>query len=270
MAGNISVSTDSWEEAIVGAKSDPRVADLPLMSSIQQTTLICLTYVLLVKGVGPWYMKDRKPYNIKYLMMVYNLLQTLFSGWVFVECTKLFVYPGGYSWHCQPVDYSRNPEAMKTLHMAYFVLLSKFVDMLDSIFFVMRKKFNQLSVLHVIHHGAVPWFSWWGAKFAAGGHSMFGPWLNCGVHALMYFYYFLSACGPQVQKHLWWKKYLTSLQLVQFVAIFIHALQPFLYPCDYLRFVSGFYIFNTILFFGLFSNFYIKSYVNKKANKKIE
>ena len=38
--------------------------------------------------------------------------------------------------------------------------------------------------------------------------------LNSGIHVIMYTYYFLSAFGPAVRKYLWWKKYLTMLQLV--------------------------------------------------------
>ena len=41
----------------------------------------------------------------------------------------------------------------------------------------------------------------------------------------MYAYYMLSAMGPKYQKYLWWKQLMTTLQMVQFVAIMIHALQ---------------------------------------------
>ena len=44
----------------------------------------------------------------------------------------------------------------------------------------------------------------------------------------MYLYYFLSAWGPGIQKYLGWKRYLTTLQLVQFVLVFIHAIQVYL------------------------------------------
>lgn len=40
--------------------------------------------------------------------------------------------------------------------------------------------------------------------------------LNAGIHVLMYSYYGLSAFGPQMKKYLWWKKYLTLIQLVIF------------------------------------------------------
>ncbi len=33
----------------------------------------------------------------------------------------------------------------------------------------------------------------------------------------MYTYYALSALGPEFQKYLWWKKYITILQLAQFL-----------------------------------------------------
>jgi len=38
--------------------------------------------------------------------------------------------------------------------------------------------------------------------------------LNTFVHIIMYSYYLLSAFGPRFQKYLWWKKYLTVLQMV--------------------------------------------------------
>lgn len=39
--------------------------------------------------------------------------------------------------------------------------------------------------------------------------------VNSGIHILMYSYYGLSALGPRVARYLWWKKYLTILQMVR-------------------------------------------------------
>ena len=44
-------------------------------------------------------------------------------------------------------------------------------------------------------------------RFVGGGHGGFAAFFNAGVHIVMYLYYLLSACGPQVQKHLWWKRW---------------------------------------------------------------
>lgn len=38
--------------------------------------------------------------------------------------------------------------------------------------------------------------------------------VNSFVHVVMYSYYFLAALGPGVQRYLWWKPYITRLQLV--------------------------------------------------------
>lgn len=49
--------------------------------------------------------------------------------------------------------------------------------------------------------------------------------MNAIVHVIMYFYYFLSSLGPKMQKYLWWKNYLTKMQIVsriQFLVIYHH------------------------------------------------
>lgn len=42
----------------------------------------------------------------------------------------------------------------------------------------------------------------------------FHAMVNAMVHVIMYTYYGLSAAGPHFQKYLWWKKYMTAIQLV--------------------------------------------------------
>ena len=39
---------------------------------------------------------------------------------------------------------------IKTCWLFFF---TKFIDLLDTVFFIMRKKNNQLTFLHVMHHG---------------------------------------------------------------------------------------------------------------------
>ncbi|KAH1017899.1 hypothetical protein HUJ05_008490 [Dendroctonus ponderosae] len=97
-----------------------------------------------------------------------------------------------------------------------------------------------------------------------GGHSTFFGLLNTFVHIVMYFYYFLTALGPQVQKYLWWKKYLTSFQMVQFVAIMLHAFQLLFIDCNYPRVFAWWIGSHAVLFFFLFKDFYQKSYKNAR------
>lgn len=65
--------------------SDPRTANWPLMSSPFPTLAICLTYVFVVKVVGPKLMENKKPMELRKVLIYYNLFQVLFSVWLFIE-----------------------------------------------------------------------------------------------------------------------------------------------------------------------------------------
>ena len=106
-----------------------------------------------------------------------------------------FWFGGRYNWLCQPVDYSNHPDATSALSLAWWFYISKFIDFLDSIFFLLRGKTSHLSPLHIIHHSTLPAFSWFGPKFAGGGNTTFGGMWNSLVHVAMYSYYFLAAAG---------------------------------------------------------------------------
>lgn len=60
----------------------------------------------------------------------------------------------------------------------------------------------------------MPMVSWGATKYFPGGHCTFIGLVNSFVHIIMYTYYLLAAMGPQYQRYLWWKRYITTLQLV--------------------------------------------------------
>ncbi|KAG6446373.1 hypothetical protein O3G_MSEX004463 [Manduca sexta] len=112
----------------------------------------------------------------------------------------------------------------------WWYYFSKFTEFMDTLFFVLRKKNEHVSTLHVIHHGIMPMSVWFGLKFAPGGHSTFFALLNTFVHIVMYFYYMVAAMGPKYQKYIWWKKYLTAFQMVciylSYLSLYIFQWHP--------------------------------------------
>lgn len=66
-------------------KSDPRVNDWSLMSGPFPTLAICLFYAYFVKVLGPKLMENRKPFDLRRVMIWYNLFQVTFSSWLFNE-----------------------------------------------------------------------------------------------------------------------------------------------------------------------------------------
>ena len=246
-------------------KSDPRVNDWAMMSSPIPTLAICLFYVYFVKVLGPKLMENRKPFNLRRIMIFYNLFQVIFSTWLFNE-SLVSGWGGQYSFRCQPVDYSQNPLAVRMAHGCWWYYFSKFTEFMDTIFFVLRKKNDHISTLHVIHHGCMPMSVWFGVKFTPGGHSTFFGLLNTFVHIVMYAYYLLAALGPWIQPYLWWKKYLTSLQMIQFVMVMIHAFQLLFIDCNYPKAFVWWIGMHAIMFYFLFREFYTEAYRRRKSS----
>lgn len=158
-------------------------------------------------------------------------------------------------------------------YVCWLFYISKFIELFDTLFFILRKKFNQVTFLHVFHHGIMPCSWWFGVRFVPGGFSTFHALLNSFIHVMMYIYYGLSACGPKYQKYIWWKIYMTKMQMIQFIACLLHSMQLLFIKCNYpILFVYwvGLYAF---IFMILFFNFYIQQYLkknndnNKKKNK---
>ncbi len=115
----------------------------------------------------------------------------------------------------------------------------------------------------------MPCTMYFGIRFVPGGHGTLMCLINSFVHVIMYFYYGVAACGPQYQKYLWWKKYITKLQLAQFLIVSIHSIQFFFIPCDYPLFFSYWTLVYAMIFMVLFANFYIQSYI-KRISRKTE
>jgi len=87
--------------------------------------------------------------------------------------------------------------------------LTKYYEFLDTVFLVLEKKTPIF--LHVWHHSWVVI-----VPFVAIRHNLIMGWItafnNCVVHIFMYFYYGYRSLGRDV----WWRRYLTQLQIGQF------------------------------------------------------
>lgn len=102
---------------------------------------------------------------------------------------------------------------------AYLYFLGKIFDMVETMLFVLRKKFKQVSLLHVYHHVAILLGSYASLLIMPGGHSTMLGILNTFVHVIMYTYYFVTIYdrdGVQRKKYDSFKIRLTQLQLVIF------------------------------------------------------
>lgn len=56
---------------------------------------------------------------------------------------------------CEELDFTESAVGIKSAVMSYCYFLVKILDLLDTIFFVLRKRTRQISFLHVYHHVAI-------------------------------------------------------------------------------------------------------------------
>lgn len=241
--------------------ADKRVEKWPLMSSFRGTFTGIVLYLIFV-AFGPKFMQNRKPINLRCLLISYNISMVLLNGYMFIELAYL-AYKMNYSLLCQPVDYSYDQLSYRMAKCVWLFYFSKLIEFSDTGFFILRKKLNQLTFLHVYHHSTMFFFWWIGVKWVAGGSAFFGATINCFIHVLMYAYYALAAVFPN--KHFWWKRYLTSFQMIQFIVILIHTACGLYIDCPFPRWMGFTIIGYMISFLVLFGNFYIQAYL--KAGK---
>lgn len=257
---------ENWYYDLFIKYGDPRTQDSFLLTTPEPMVAIVLSYLAFVV-IAPRIMENRPPMDLKKFIIVYNFMLVALSGYM---CLEFFLtaFLMGYSYFCQPIDweYSRDPLNMRMVRVSYLFFFSKIIELADTVFFILRKKNNQVTFLHVYHHATMIINWWMAAKYVPVGQSFFVGMINSWIHTLMYIYYALAAIGPKMQKYLWWKRYMTKLQLIQFVAVVSHTgyNKFFATGCDYP------WLFNTITFYYtwsmmfLFSNFYYQTYVSRK------
>jgi elongation of very long chain fatty acids protein 4 len=162
---------------------------------------------------------------------------------------------------CEPFN-TTNPPLGPLLWLFY---ISKIFDFADTVFIILGKKWSQLSFLHVYHHVTIFLVYWLNLNTGYDGDIFLTVILNGAIHTVMYAYYFLS----MHTKDIWWKKYLTLFQIIQFLtmnaqAIYILGVGCKTFPTQITKLYLG-YILSLLV---LFLNFYFKTYSSPKPNGK--
>lgn len=154
-----------------------------------------------------------------------------------------------------------------TMQLIYYINMGfKVWEFIDTFLLALRKK--PVPFLHSYHHSATLLLTWVQLNEHSGCQ-----WvpivINLWVHVFMYYYYSCSALKIRI----WWKKYLTSLQISQFV------IDVSVVSYAYYVFIKAGFDENTcygttrgavfglaILFsyLALFIRFYVSTYVKKK------
>jgi fatty acid elongase 3 len=148
-------------------------------------------------------------YNLSMIFFVHNVFLTFGSG-VLLFLMLLTLFPIIKE---KGVMYSFCHETVFQDLEKYFIInyIFKYYELLDTIFLLLKGK--KVAFLHWFHHAmtlVVCHYQIWGRTTV----SWIPIVINLSVHVLMYAYYAMQSISS---REVWWKKYLTSLQITQFI-----------------------------------------------------
>lgn len=270
MEALIEISKDLYVRA--SNRTDSRVADYPLVGEDPRPVLAIIGFYLFFIVYGKKYMENRAAFNVPvWILFSYNFSLVVLSVYI-VQQVLSGAIEEKYDILCQRLSTSTSPGEMRVVNALWWYFISKIFEFFDTVLMVLRKKNNQISFLHVFHHASILFIEWIVFTSIPAAQSWFGAGLNSFVHIVMYFYYALSVI-PSLKDSLWWKKYLTYFQLVQFILTFSHSIQGIILGCDFPMWAMCLQASFCLMMFALFSNFFLQQYTIKNqylAKKKLD
>ncbi|KAJ9598712.1 hypothetical protein L9F63_010598, partial [Diploptera punctata] len=243
---------------------DHRTDGWILMGSPWASIAIIALYFYMTKSAGPRFMRKRDAFSLDYVLKAYYILQILACAYLANSLLS-----AGWGWHykifCEPVDYSMKPMALKHARAVYFYYILKIVDLLDTMFLILRKKYRKVTWLHLYQHAGMVMIGWIWARYFAGGHGTLTVLFNCLAQMCMYLHYLMTSLRPKLKENMWWKKYLQRLYVFQFVLLLLHGSTVFLVRnCKYSRIATIILLFQNGILLLFFINYLWQDRIKKK------
>jgi len=205
------------------------------------------------------WLENFKKEPIRIFQAVYNLVQVLLCLFMIVG-TVVVVRQRGFTLVCNVFD-SKDTELAFMLWVFY---MSKILDFVDTFLIVYRSAWAQFTFLHVYHHASIFLMYWLNVNIAYAGDIYYTVIVNSFIHLVMYYYYLKSSFGASPS----WGKYLTQLQMVQFVTMNAQAVYLLYTGCDFPRKVTLTYLFYILSLLVLFLQFYIRKHCSRAPKSK--
>eukprot|EP00271_Cylindrocystis_brebissonii_P016019 TRINITY_DN39151_c0_g1_i1.p1 TRINITY_DN39151_c0_g1~~TRINITY_DN39151_c0_g1_i1.p1 ORF type:complete len:282 (-),score=15.24 TRINITY_DN39151_c0_g1_i1:469-1314(-) len=243
----------------------PVTKDLPFVNSPTPVLLSAVAYLVIVFLWSSWIRSSnlepikKDPALLRLLVLFHNLFLcglSLYMGiGILIECWR-----NGFMLLGNPIL----PSQVKLGHLIYIFYISKLYEFMDTIIMLLKRNLRQVSYLHVYHHSTICLIWWMMAYRCPGGDAYFSALFNSWIHVAMYLYYLLAALigkdEKRRKKYLFWGKYLTVMQMVQFASFIAQSvyglLRPETYPVGVCR-VLFVYSLSLLLFF---CDFFFKKY----------
>ena len=170
-------------------------------------------------------------FDLKWFRAIYNFICVALSATSLYLIVVAAFEELGPKAVCNNDDNQISPKVRFAVYVFY---MSKFFEFTDTFIMILRKKFTQVTFLHVYHHASISAVVWTYLRYTRGGDEFLAVGFNSFVHVLMYSHYFVTTFGVSAP----WKSMLTSLQLIQFICIFTQAAAGLYLHCGWPDFLN--------------------------------
>lgn len=221
---------------------------------------ILLSYVPII-FIGKSIMINYNPLPVKNMMFCWNLALGVFSFFCFKNITLELIYNDNFLTYesiCSDII-KRNQIVSKWL---FYFVLSKFPEMIDTVWIVLRKR--HVSLLQLWHHFSVSAYCWmlvYSPLYNEGGHGVYFAAMNSFIHMIMYTYYAVVTKTRYRNNTI--ATTITVLQITQMIlGLLIHTYKTI--NCDnnyYYELFAGHIIYGSYLY--LFVRYFIDRYIKK-------
>ncbi|KAL9921420.1 very long chain fatty acid elongase 4-like [Glossina fuscipes fuscipes] len=230
------------------------------MLSWWYTLSVLSLYLAFVLKIGPSLMKTRPAFQMKALLIINNVTQIILCAYV-MKRMRTFCQGELFDFTNCRVHDDMSEKSLEYNQIIRYVTMLKNLELFDTVLFVLRKKQNQVTPLHVFHHTSVLVLMLLYFRYYRAEGSFFPIYMNCFIHILMYMYYTMAAVLDLqfMRRFIFFKKSLTIMQMVQFILILIWlGFQGTV--CNVPRIHTYYFSFTTAAMFYGFYDFYQKSY----------
>jgi hypothetical protein len=140
-----------------------------LLGTPPNDLIVIFIFYFVSITIGPRLMKNREAFNLTTIIRIYNVLQVTINVLFAFIAYKYFNYSlYEYTWKCAKYeDQISSPEEQVTvMEFHWYFMALRTAELIETIFFVLRKKQNQVSFLHVYHHVSTVIFLYLVANYA--------------------------------------------------------------------------------------------------------
>ncbi|XP_052749579.1 elongation of very long chain fatty acids protein AAEL008004-like [Galleria mellonella] len=232
-----------------------------------EMAFILITYPICVLKIGPIITEGRSAFQTKGILIFYNSFKVINSSTLGYKFLLYILENGLFPSKCE----HNNLKLYIIASLYWKYMVTKVLDLFDTVFFIIRKKYDHVTFLHMYHHVFMVVIAWLCLKYDPSDHWAFMASINCIIHGIISTHYGITSLGPGYEKYIWWKKYLTLVQSIQFVLVIAHLIvQVFISACPLHSSTYWIGLANFILFMLHFTDFYNKikrAHCNKEFMK---